>query len=360
MSTFCKIADDPNAQALCQSLEINEKVTLADLDVGVDETRIMKVNDEFLPSMVKGGADGKVDAPEVYRRAIEVAEEKDRQGVPLDFLQGRLQIPWIPMAPMAPMAADASLKKRISSQVQAIRKELSQKGPKEGSLDYDIAFGRKIFDYLRRDADQGGFGLSFDFADSYPRTLADMDKERKATCLDFTNLFLMAARNAGIAAVPLELFRRGNAVQLHLAIGFLNPATQSIHTVIDLQPPGYFGPPKAGDLWAPITRLELLTHYDSARGAREKDAAQGESWIDAALRLSPRHYLPLFNKSYFVAQRGDYQKAKKLLLESIASNPVFVDSYWNLSEVLGAMGDLAGSKEAMEQFKNFQLERLKI
>lgn len=323
MSSFCKISSDKRAQGLCESLE----------------------KDGYLSAAP--------DTEQVYRRTIEVAEERDRKGLSLDFLRDRVEIPWIPDDLNPKTSEDQDLRKWVADQVASIRADLSKKGVTEGTFAYRLELGRRIFESFRRGRDEGGFGLSFDAAETFPRSLVQIYRDRKATCLDFANLYLMAAGIAGLPVVPVELLRSGNKVQHHLAVAFLDPAstTNAIHTIVDLQPPASFGPPPSWEVWSPLSKLDLVVHFYNAKGVRDLDATKGEVMIDLALSLSPRNYLALFNKSYWEALRGNYLKAKGYLLASITSNPIYSRSYWNLHVIADATNDEVTSRWALGEWK---------
>jgi hypothetical protein len=281
-----------------------------------------------------------------------VAEERDRKGLSLDYLKDRLEIPWISDDLDPKTSEDAELKKRIADQVAVIRKDLSKKELAEGSFAYQLEFGRRLSAYFRLDRKEGGFGLAFDSTELSPRSLVQIDRDRKASCIDFANLFLMAADLAGLPVVPVELLKAGSETQHHVALAFLDPLdAKSIRSIIDLQASVPLGPPLTSETWSILPRRDFLAHYHIAKGVRDPDAKKGEAQVDLALDLSPSNYLALFDKSYWEALRGDYQRASAHLRASIVSNPIYSRAYWNLHIIAKAMNDAPTSHWALDDWK---------
>ncbi len=329
-SSTCRLTDDSTAQFFCEYLEAYQGLGLADLDTGTERTRFVRDGNAYRPIRIHDQPDSYASAPEIYQTVLRVRP---------DLIDPRV-------------ADDGPVIRALTDEAARIRESLSRSSLRPASFDYQREFGRRIFSYLIRPQGQGGFGLTFDTAEGGTRTLADISRDRRATCLEFVNLYLTAADIAGLTtAVPLELFQEGNRLRNHVAVGFVNPENGRLETVANFDERiQSVGPPASNQVWSPFSRRELLAFYYNARGVRNPDHRQGESDIDFGLRLDPGNYLLLFSKAWFAGQRGDLEEARNLLLESISANPTYAQAYFNLNGVSLRIHDAALADWAWNQY----------
>lgn len=319
--SYCRISDDPFAGVLCCGLEQVMGVPLADLDRGITNTIFTASESGFRPVRVPGQPNSIVTAPEVYQWLYERAPRL------IDPRMGESQ----------------SVYEGFAEAVRTLVAALPGSRFECGTVPQQQVLAQRIFLCMTESPSRGGLGLQFDSEGSGTRTLADTYRDRRANCLEFVNFYLVAARIAGIEAVPLERFRDGTGSELHVAVGLLDPVTGQIGTIIDLEG-SRFGPPRNDEIWSEISGRELLAYYYNARGIRNPDPIRGEQEIDLALRLNPGNYLLLFNKACLAVQRGALEEGRDLLLESAAAFPGYGPAYYNLNAVALRLQDdaLAG------------------
>jgi tetratricopeptide (TPR) repeat protein len=342
MSPSCVIRADPTAQQSCEHLVDRANgygLTTRQIDTGFAETRFQPVGGKSLPSLVKIGRDGKINGQEIYQKSVEVAERDVRFW---KFLQGKMEIPWIADDLNPKTEEDAQLKSWIQAKVVSLRDELKMAGWKkaEKGFAYDVELGRRLFQALIRAQAEGGFGLQFESDRSKPpKTLRDIYRDRKAACLDFTVLLVMAGAMAGIPVVPIYSYQNEvGDIEDHLRIGFKNPQTGKIEKIADLET-NYFGEPWAGEVWAPVPKLELLAYYYIAKALAETDQRKREAFLDFALKLAPHNYLALYNKGNVRLREKGYPEAVRYFQASIRANPNYPYAYKNLFHAADGMKD---------------------
>jgi len=301
MAPTCLFPSDTLAQQFCEDL-VNPAngfgLSPNDLDRGVDETRLSKVQGGYRPApQTIGQRDGLLSATEVYQKIIEVAENRP---APSQFLKGRLEIPWTIDPQNFRTPDEGPLRNWALSQIRLIKNDLAREGRREGDFSFDVELSRRLFVRLTLPPSQGGLGLTFDpILKNSPRSLGEIFTQRHANCLDFTVLFLMIADLAGLPLVPINLYKEGSGKAIdHLRIGLKNPRTGIVEKIADIQV-AYFGDSKSGEIWAPVSRRELLSFYYNAKAVKESDPQKAEAHTDFALRLGPRNYLALFNKGFY-------------------------------------------------------------
>lgn len=353
MALHCNFPKDSLATTLCQDLTDAKRawrVAPEDINVGYQETHFVRQGSKSSPVQKKLGINRVNDAQEVYQKAILLGESRPDF---FAYLKGKLEIPWIAEDLDPNTTEDKDLRDWVEAQGKAIRKDLQDAGKySPGTFPYQLAFAEQLFQAMIRPQSQGGFGLTFDPVEKGPqRSLLDIYRQRKATCFDFTVLFMMAMRQEmpGLEITPIYLYQHksGETVD-HLRIGIKNPATGKFEKMADLQY-GYFGDLMANELWAPVSKAEVLVYYYNLKAAGSKDDKIAEAFVDQALNLSPKNYLSLFNKSYYRIQQKDWAEARKYLLASIAANPNYRDSYNNLYFV--------AKETRQEQLKAWALSR---
>jgi len=322
----CRITDDPLASALCWFFGMDFQD--GGLDTGVEETRFVPEGSSYRPIRVlEGAADDTLSGPEIYERVIKVWPR---------FLDPR-------------RIDDDGVRRALEGETGRIRTALRRTALVSGSDAYNQEFGRRLFLYMTRPVAAGGLGLRFDTADGGTRALAQVHRDRLATCLEFTNFYLEACTMAGIEAVPLELLRQGRNVGMHVAVGFRN-RSGSVTAIADLQAPDRFAAPNPRDLWSPVSRRELLAYYYNARAVRNPDPERGEADLDLALRLNPGNYLLLFNKAYFADRGGRLEEARDLLTRAADANPLYAPAYANLNSVALRLRDARLADWAWERY----------
>ncbi len=357
MSEVCRIANDPVAQALCEELETAHGYALANFDTGIASTEFVQAPGGPQPRRVQSQPDAQVSAPEVYSRVIELAERHHLTGLRLDFLRGRLEIPWLADDLNPQTNADERLRSTLSAQFGRIERVIRARGIAAGSHAYHVAFHRYLFAYMIRPRSEGGLGLRFDTQQGPPRTATDVFRNRRATCLDFVNFYLMATQAASIPAVPLELFENASGVQMHAAIGVMDPSTNQLQLVIDLMSPARVRAPRNGEVWSEVSRREQLSYFYNQRGIRNADVQAGEADIDLALSINPGNYLLLFNKAFYADRRSELTDARNLYLESIAANPTYAPAYFNLNSVALRLQETGLAQWAWQRYAAYTANR---
>ncbi|MFO1464167.1 MAG: hypothetical protein U1F66_10360 [bacterium] len=334
MTLHCNFPKDSLATMLCQDLTDAKrtwKIAPGEINVGYLETHFVKVGGKSLPRQQRLGINRSNEAQEVYQRAILLGEKNPEF---FAYLQGKLEIPWIADDLDPSTLEDKNLRDWIEAQGKLIREGLIQEARHPvGSFAYQLAFAERFFQALIRPQSQDGFGLSFDPVQGGPqRSLRDVFRQRLATCFDFSVLFMMAMRQEmpDLEITPIYLYQHksGDIVD-HLRIGIKNPATGTFERMADIQY-GYFGALAPDEIWAPVSKVEVLVYYYNLKAAGSKDPKLAEAYVDLAINLSPKNYLSLFNKAFFRLQQKDWGTAQRYLLASIAANPNYRDSYNNL------------------------------
>jgi tetratricopeptide (TPR) repeat protein len=310
MSSPCRTDRNPVAKALCWYWDVTGQLETP--DPGWDRTVFAEEDGKLRPERERVGVDSFWGTPEIYDRIL------DRHP---HWLETRTK-------------GDEEARGWLEARMARIHQHLSGGRPEPGSLDYQMKFARKIFHDLVSPRTEGGFGLTFDTAPGGTRTLADIARDRKATCLEFVHQLLMpAARMARIPLVPLELLEKDGRSQMHVGAGLLDLTTGKLRFVIDFQERIHVGRPRRDEVWSEISNRELLAYYYNARGVRNSNPQQAEAEIDFALRLSPDNYFLLFNKAYYALERGNPQESENLLLRSIDANPLHAPTYAALHTV---------------------------
>jgi len=339
MEALCKSLKGSAWEEACSYAEEHDKLKLSDVDGGYDVVQVKEEEgaNASLSKAREGSGDSIFSVPEAAERFL---SSLTAQSPLFPILRKKIEIPWIADDLDPKTKEDDELTSWLTDHIQAIQKDLSSRKVDPKGFDYEVRLYQKLLAEMTKSVKDGGLGLEFDTEESHPaRTVIDVWRDRKADCVEFADLFLLASEIAGVPVEPLELYQDANgASQQHVRIGLRNPATGAVEKIVDLQS-GYFGDPISGELWTTISKRELLADYYNMKGTREGDATQAEADVDIALQLNPHHYLILFNKAYYCYRRDDLSSAKDFLLASVRSNPRYARAYQNLMLVARDLGD---------------------
>lgn len=355
MTPPCTIPTDALAQALCLHLTDPQNgygLSPRNLDEGAPEVQFQSTGkpapqDFFTRITVQGRGDGQSSAPEVYQKVLQLAPTQPRLAA---FLKGKLEIPWLPSTQQNISPDFKKLDTWMGKKIESIKKTLREKGLTPGTFPHTLAMGEALFELIvgskgeiegpeektilgkaRVPRPETSLGLVIDGDLAQPeKSLGEIFRKRKASCLEFTIFFLWAAQKAGIEVVPISSYRDIlGATQEHVMVGFKNPQTKKLEKVADIGYP-YFGDPDGREVLGEVPVAELWAEWFNAQGWQGMDAGRIEAYIDQALQMSPNHFLFLYNKGVCRGDAQDYVAAKRYFLASIRANPNYPNSYRNL------------------------------
>ncbi len=370
MSGFCKqVKGDENAFRICEYLALNFDLDEADFDTGVPHV----VRPIYADAYVEPGSpNGSVEPEEVYARAIELAqaeEDSNRSRVdtssyeanfafesPIhEFLSSSadMRIPWL-FDDLKAGGESEWLFKRIVMKVETLRSAAKVKAKGKGTPAYRKALARKIFSFIRKPKKKGGMGIEFDHeAKSPERSLMEIVKSRRATCVEFANLYVAVARQAGLAARPVEIYTdKDNNFIDHVRVAVEPGDGETI----------FFGLYEGEGLsdneeWSFISMNDLIAHDYNARsmldcpayGSKGAVECKG-SYLERALDFSPASYLALRNMGYWYYEQADFEAALEYYLKSRDEYPGHPITRYDLSAVYLELGKDGEAQKECEAY----------
>jgi len=218
---------------------------------------------------------------------------------------------------------------------------------------YQKSMAKAISKYIKRLKSKGGLGITFDPDQKSPqKNIVQTIKAGKATCIEFTNLYYAIARQAGLRALPVEVFKDASKgfVQ-HLRICVIT--SDGKHLFFDLDPSAKIS---SADKWSFISKPDLLgydytvRHYLNKKELEARKKGGRAPFVERAASFSRRNYYILSHLGVHMARNyGNIRAAIRLFLKSANENPFYTVAYFNLHQAY----DLLGMKEEAEQSCNY-------
>lgn|GEM_PF-4398988 len=371
MSEFCKnIEGDANARAICEHLADSRGFGARDLDVGV--ARIVRPEDGRA-HIERGRPDGEIDSAEVYARAVELAEAEE-DGQRARYLQGGdhfhfemdcpfqsflrdgagLRIPWL-LYDGGRVERSNWLFSRIQWKVEGFMSTSRLAGADAQSPAYKRELALKIFEFIRKSPQRGGMGISFDKDGGPHSDIYEVIESRKATCIEFVNLYLAIARQAGLDARPVEVYddNEGRSID-HLKIGI--PLGDGWDLFLDLKTGVGM---REGKRWSYISKSDLVAYDYNARALLNCRGEDGETDAECVMHnleyahaVSPHQYMVLYNLGYYAHETGDLESSAEYFMRARDEFPQHARTRYNLSTVLGELGKAQDASEEMSAYED--------
>lgn len=371
---------DPHAFALCEE-RLRAGDRKHDLDIGTDR---LDYSDPKGPRRIWESQphDNAISPQEIYRRQVDLVEkeEKVRAQVYLKNLKappafeskllrdlkerGATQLPFI-FEDLDPKTRDDEIFFRIAlKKIQQTQNSLAIKGIYPESANYQEQMALALFAWIRRPRIFRGLGIKYVDRPPYPaKNLGQIFSLRKASCLEFTYLFLALGRLARLNVIPIEVFRNTEGqLILHNRIGVLLRHQESLVT----KSPVSLGKPQSpkrlssldgketdilfldiadglagkrlGEVWWEISRLDLIALYYNDFGVLNR-GEKAKSHFEKALRYAPSHYLVRTNLGFWhLKVMQDGENGLREFLEAKRDNPQFPFLYKGLEIIYRAKG----------------------
>lgn len=371
MSDFCnKVSGDENAFRVCEYLSKNFGLEEADFDTGVPHVVRPEGEAAYLEPALPDGA---VDTQEIYAKAIELAwaeEDDNRAEVNTSSFKDDFTF-YSPLNSFLSSDADMNvpflfgdlkgggkaewLFKRIVMKAEMLKTAAKVKVGGEETPEYRRALSRKIFSFIKKPPKKGGMGIKFDkTAESPQRDLVEMMESRKATCVEFANLYIAIARQAGLVARPVEVYTDENGDYIdHLKVAVELGDGETV----------FFGLNDGEGLhpneeWSFISMNDLVAHDLNARsmldcpeyGSGGVIECKG-SYLERALDLSPGHYMALRNTALWHYKQGDLETSLEYYLKSRDEYPDYPNTRSDLSKIYLKLGKYAEAEKECEAYK---------
>lgn len=371
MSDFCnKIKADGNALKICDYLADQYNLKKSDFDTGVSHVVRPEGGAAYLEPAI---SDGTVDSQEIYARAIEFAwaeEDDNRAGVdtssfeddftfhsPLnEFLSSNadMRIPWLFDDLEKDDKADWMFT-RIILKVEGMNHMLRMNGLSEGTPEYNKGLARKIFRFIEKAPKKGGMGIEFDEeAKSLQRDLMEVMDSHRATCVEFVNLFIAVARQAGLVARPVEVYTDEDGdfidhLKVAVELGDGEVVFFGLHDGEGLH---------KNEEWSFISMNDLLAHDFNARSMLDCPEYGSEgaieckgSYLERALDFSPRHYMALRNTALWHYKQGDLESSLEYYLKSRDEYPGYPNTIYDLNKIHIKLGNHVEAEKECEAYK---------
>ncbi|MBN1282424.1 MAG: tetratricopeptide repeat protein [Proteobacteria bacterium] len=351
MSGFCRqVSNDANAYAICEHMASSYNLTLADMDRGVPRVKRPEGREACLDP---GEPDGRLDPAEVYANAIDLAEiEEDRNRAwarggdsftfdsPFQrFLSEKadMRIPWL-FDDLKDDGGAEWLFGRVLMKVDGFTRSLAMKGSKKGTENYKRALAMEIFRFMRKPARRGGMGIKSGDDGSH-ENIHRVFSSKSASCIEFVNLYIAIARQAGLEARPVEVYTDSDGEGIsHVAVG----VELGRGEVLFLDADGDIGLGER-QRWSFISRQDLLAYDYNSRGQLncENEPSCQRSLYKRAMDFSPGQYMVMYNMGHLEFDAGDYQSSIEYFKMAVDEFPDLYEARYNLAKV----HDLVGNEE---------------
>lgn len=377
MSGFCKkIKGDQYALKICEHLSENFGLAKADFDTGVPHVVRPEDADAYLEP---ASPDGAVQPAEVYAKAIELAQaEEDENRAEVDassfedgftfysplnkFLSSNadMNIPWL-FDDLKEEGKAGWWFTRVVEKAKLLKIAAGINGQEEGTPEYNKGLARKIFKFIKKSPKKGGMGVKFDKdAESPQRSLVEVMDSRKATCIEFVNLFIAVARMAGLDARPIEVYTDEDGdyidhIKVAVELGDGETLFLGLNDGVGLHP---------NEEWSFISMNGLMAHDLNARsmvdcpeyGTDGAIECKG-SYLSRALDLSPGHYMALRNTAYWHYKQGDLESSLEYYLKSRDEYPGYPLTRYDLNKIYLKLGKDAKAEKECEAYKDLTGEK---
>jgi tetratricopeptide (TPR) repeat protein len=371
MSDFCnKVKSDQNAFKACEYLANIFGLEEADFDTGIPHVVRPEGDVAYLEP---ASPDGVVQPAEVYASAIELAfaeEEENRSRVDTSSLEPNfafesplheflafnadMRIPWL-FDNLQDGGKSEWLFKRVVMKAKMLKSAAKIKAGEDGTPKYKKCLAQKIFHFIRKAPKTGGLGVKFDGkAKSPQRDLMEVVKSRKATCVEFANLYIAIARQAGLVARPVEVYTDENGdyidhLKVAVELGDGEIVFFGINDGEGLDP---------NEEWSFISMNDLMAHDLNARsmldcpeyGSKGAIECKG-SYLERALDFSPGHYMALRNMALWYYKQGDLESSLEYYLKSRDEYPDYPNTRNDLSKIYLKLGKYAEAEKECEAYK---------
>ena len=371
MSGFCnKLKADTNALKICDYLADQYNLKKSDFDTGLSRVVRPAGKDAYLKP---GVPDGDVEAAEVYAKAMEYAEaEEDFNRLQVDtsyfesdftfkspllsFLAtaADMRIPWL----FDDLEGDDRAEwifPRVVLKMKLLKSMAKMTGHEEGTPEYERALAQKIFRFIETPK-KGGMGIKFDEeAKSPQRNLMEVMDSHQATCIEFVNLYIAVARQAGLKVRPVEVYtdEEGDFVDhVKVAVELSNGDVVffGLHDGEGLHP---------NEKWSFMSKSDLAAHDLNARSILNcAGSVYGEVteckrfYLERALDLSPNHYMALYNLGHLSwVREGDLEASLEYFLKAREAYPEHPNTILNIKKVYSELGMHGEAEGACNDYK---------